>query len=479
MDVEKSNFLNFFFELFNTKDNIEYKIVFVIFLITYYIYYKTYSNYTWIQHERFKRGKKSIGNTLPSMANGWFRVCSSDDIKVNQIYYFDLNSYNIVIFRGEDKNIYAVDAYCTHMGANLIDGHVSNNCIVCPFHNWKFEGKTGKKIGDSKNLTNYKFEVVNSKENGYSQIQFTENKSAKESNLSKNKIKVEITDEEKFDLAKNDNCSPDLKNYITFENSGDIYIYLHAIREKELKPTYYPFDLTTVKEKLCYRGKAINKSSNQFQDMPENGADFSHFLYIHPVIIPYLVYGFWKPSWIRANDPKLQDKIKSEHNYITEFRKKLISKFVNKNNESDIGIVLLENEIQLFGCGPKIFFFGLIGFQLGPGLVYLFLKSPFFETFFFQYSDNLSRTEKQMTHEIWTQSYIPYWLSALKLTLEAHQVRNDCKIWDNKKFGANPWYRIESDSPDEYLVQWRKFFCQFYDGCYEREQELKSKTSDW
>lgn len=473
---------NFMFSILNTSNISEYAVyivTFMIMVVLYYVYYKTYSNYTWIQQERFKKGKKLIGNSLPSMVNGWFRVCSSSEIKINQIYYFDQNSYNIVIFRGEDKNIYAVDAYCTHMGANLMDGHVSNNCIVCPFHNWKFEGKTGKKIGDNKTLKNFKFEVVNNNENGYSKIQFTENKNGKEQNNIKNKVKIEMTSNEVTEIGKNDNCSPDLKNYITYENCGDIYIYLHAIREKELNPNYYPFDLSSVKEKLCYRGKAINKSANQFQDMPENGADFSHFLYIHPVIIPYLVYGFWKPSWIRANDPNLQEKIKSEHGYITDFRKSLITKFVNKNNESDIGIVLLENEIQLFGCGPKIFFFGLIGFQLGPGLVYLFLKSPFFETFFFQYSENLSRSEKQMTHEIWTQSFIPYWLSALKLTLEAHQVRNDCKIWDNKKFGSNPWYRIESDSPDEYLFKWRNFFCQFYDGCYERELELKSKDSDW
>ncbi|KAL3173250.1 hypothetical protein MRX96_012377 [Rhipicephalus microplus] len=37
-----------------------------------------------------------------------------------------------------------LDAYCPHLGAHLgVMGRVVGDCIVCPFHGWKFQGDTG------------------------------------------------------------------------------------------------------------------------------------------------------------------------------------------------------------------------------------------------------------------------------------------------------------------------------------------------
>ncbi len=52
---------------------------------------------------------------------------------------------NLAVFRGEDGQAYALDAYCPHMGANLgAGGRVVGNCVECPFHGWQFRGDTGK-----------------------------------------------------------------------------------------------------------------------------------------------------------------------------------------------------------------------------------------------------------------------------------------------------------------------------------------------
>ena len=49
------------------------------------------------------------------------------------------------MYRGQNNEVYAVDAYCPHLGANLgIGGTVKDNCLRCPFHGWLFEGKDGK-----------------------------------------------------------------------------------------------------------------------------------------------------------------------------------------------------------------------------------------------------------------------------------------------------------------------------------------------
>jgi nitrite reductase/ring-hydroxylating ferredoxin subunit len=52
---------------------------------------------------------------------------------------------NFVAFRTlESKEVFILDAYCPHMGANLgVGGLVVGDCIECPFHQWKFSGKNG------------------------------------------------------------------------------------------------------------------------------------------------------------------------------------------------------------------------------------------------------------------------------------------------------------------------------------------------
>jgi cholesterol 7-dehydrogenase len=55
----------------------------------------------------------------------------------------------MVIFRSDDEHnqVYVLDAFCVHMGANLaFGGRVmpGTNCIQCPFHLWEFNGETGR-----------------------------------------------------------------------------------------------------------------------------------------------------------------------------------------------------------------------------------------------------------------------------------------------------------------------------------------------
>lgn len=505
------------------KENIglQNSIIIGVIFVLYYFYIRKFKNYRYIQPDRFKKGKRILGNTLPSTINGWFWVCSSSDLPKGKTLYFDKNGNNLVFFRGEDGIVYGLDAYCSHMGANLADGTVTQgSCIACPFHNWIFNGKTGECLSGKnlKQAKNFKYEVTKNSE-GNTVFEFVENDLSNNINKNKsikndgsidnkqqrnksknNKVKIELegmngkeasssgSSEENLTLELNDNhdkvgCShntsnPGIKNYVVFENAGIIYVFLHAIREKELKPDYYPFDLVESKKKFVYRGKATNITTNQFQDIPENGADIAHFLYIHPEIIPKILYGYWKPKWLPANHPNLYEEIKSDHDWITKFRTDLVKRHINKENESKVGIVLLENQISFFNSNKKMLFFGLIGFQVGPGLVYLYLKSPFFETLFFQYSEVKGRFDVEVHHEIWTHSWMPYWLSAVKLRLEAQQVTNDCKIWDNKKFGGEPWYNMSTEA-DAYLVEWRKYFCQFYEGCKEKDEMIFSQKTDW
>ncbi len=90
---------------------------------------------------------------------GWFAIAESSEVRRNQAISVDCLGENFVVFRSEDGEVFVLDAYCSHMGANLgFGGLVKKNCIECPFHQWKFDGRDGSvvDIPYSKNIDDWK-----------------------------------------------------------------------------------------------------------------------------------------------------------------------------------------------------------------------------------------------------------------------------------------------------------------------------------
>lgn len=51
----------------------------------------------------------------------------------------------LAVFRAVNGEVYALDAFCPHLGANLgVGGKVRGTCLECPFHSWRFNGADGK-----------------------------------------------------------------------------------------------------------------------------------------------------------------------------------------------------------------------------------------------------------------------------------------------------------------------------------------------
>src|SRR6476660_6272033 len=73
---------------------------------------------------------------------GWFLVGFSDDIPPGVVQPLRYFSRDLVMWRGqEDGKLYCLDAFCGHNGAHLgYGGKVDGDCIVCPFHAWKWSG---------------------------------------------------------------------------------------------------------------------------------------------------------------------------------------------------------------------------------------------------------------------------------------------------------------------------------------------------
>jgi 3-ketosteroid 9alpha-monooxygenase subunit A len=76
--------------------------------------------------------------TLPS-PSGWFAIGPSSDFACGQAVPTRWFDQDLVVFRSEDGTLAALDAYCPHLGAHLgYGGTVSNGCITCPFHGWRW-----------------------------------------------------------------------------------------------------------------------------------------------------------------------------------------------------------------------------------------------------------------------------------------------------------------------------------------------------
>jgi len=66
-------------------------------------------------------------------------------------------------------------------------------------------------------------------------------------------------------------------------------------------------------------------------------------------------------------------------------------------------------------------------------------------------------------------------MSAYQIDREVNQVLKDGVIWDNKKFGYSPLYT--NNLADTTLIEWRRWYTQYYDGC--KEAEKKKEIIDW
>lgn len=84
---------------------------------------------------------------------GWFMVAAAEQVRDTPFStrYF---GEDMVIYRGKSGRVYAVSAYCPHMGTHLGKNstsyvvqdreHIDGEGIRCPYHAWRFRGGDGK-----------------------------------------------------------------------------------------------------------------------------------------------------------------------------------------------------------------------------------------------------------------------------------------------------------------------------------------------
>jgi phenylpropionate dioxygenase-like ring-hydroxylating dioxygenase large terminal subunit len=81
-----------------------------------------------------------VFNSWDVVSVGWYLLDESRAISRGQVKAYELGGQRVVVFRGEDGGLRALDAFCPHMGTDLGIGKVQGNELRCFFHHWRFDG---------------------------------------------------------------------------------------------------------------------------------------------------------------------------------------------------------------------------------------------------------------------------------------------------------------------------------------------------
>lgn len=162
---------------------------------------------------------------------GWFCVAHPEDVVTGEAiarFYF---GQHLVIWRDDAGAPHVQDAFCPHLGAHLgHGGTVSDGCVTCPFHGWRFDGN-----GDN----------------------------------------VEIP------YSERTNKKAKLRTYPAIERNGVIMAWYHpdAVEPMWEVPVVPEFDGADTEYSTLF--VTNHKIDACWQEMAENGVDSAHFRYVH------------------------------------------------------------------------------------------------------------------------------------------------------------------------------------------------------
>ena len=81
---------------------------------------------------------KPIETTM--IRRAWYVVAQSHEVQ-QKPHRVTLCGVPLVLFRDRGAAVHVLHAMCPHRGADLSKGHLKDDCIVCPYHGWRFDAQ--------------------------------------------------------------------------------------------------------------------------------------------------------------------------------------------------------------------------------------------------------------------------------------------------------------------------------------------------
>ena len=71
--------------------------------------------------------------------NFWYPIAPSDEVTNREPQRVEVLGVRLVAFRDDDGDAHVLADTCIHRGGSLSKGWVRDNCVVCPYHGWRFD----------------------------------------------------------------------------------------------------------------------------------------------------------------------------------------------------------------------------------------------------------------------------------------------------------------------------------------------------
>ena len=88
----------------------------------------------------------------------WVDVGAASDLSSRPISLVRHGALSLAL-SFEDERFGALDATCIHMGGPLDEGNIEGGCLVCPWHQWRYDRTTGQVPGQPASVRAYDVEV--------------------------------------------------------------------------------------------------------------------------------------------------------------------------------------------------------------------------------------------------------------------------------------------------------------------------------
>jgi nitrite reductase/ring-hydroxylating ferredoxin subunit len=90
------------------------------------------------------------------------KVASLSELAPGSAKAIEVKGKAIALFNVEGT-IYATDNTCLHQGGPLGEGELMGDVVICPWHQWEYNVRTGEKVGNSSvKLATYPVQVEGS-----------------------------------------------------------------------------------------------------------------------------------------------------------------------------------------------------------------------------------------------------------------------------------------------------------------------------
>lgn len=88
----------------------------------------------WVEH------RPTLWETAGALREGWYVACTVSQIKRRRVVSAQILGLGIAVYRRSDGSVAALVDQCLHRGTMLSAGRLTDDCLVCPYHGWRYDG---------------------------------------------------------------------------------------------------------------------------------------------------------------------------------------------------------------------------------------------------------------------------------------------------------------------------------------------------